>query len=100
MRDEGCTGGIGLVGARPSQNGLEECDTLLMVGTSFPYMEFLPKPGQARGVQAMVDPLEPPLPAKITLSQARHFAESLIRGEPNREKIAITAVGNKVRELI
>ena len=30
---------------------MEECDTLLMVGTSFPYIEFLPKPGQARGVQ-------------------------------------------------
>jgi pyruvate dehydrogenase (quinone) len=61
--------------------------------------EALATPGPAV-VQAIVDPLEPPLPAKITLSQARHFAESLIRGEPNREKIAITAVGNKVRELI
>jgi pyruvate dehydrogenase (quinone) len=45
------TGGVGLLGTKPSQEALEECDTLLMIGTSFPYIEFLPKPGQARGVQ-------------------------------------------------
>jgi len=50
------TGPIGLLGTRPSQEALEECDTLLMVGTSFPYMEFLPKPGQARAVQIELDP--------------------------------------------
>lgn len=50
------TGGIGLTGTKPSQEVMEECDTLLMVGTSFPYMEFLPKPGQARGVQIDIDP--------------------------------------------
>jgi pyruvate dehydrogenase (quinone) len=51
------TGGIGLVGTRPSQEAIEQCDTLLMVGTSFPYIEFLPKPGQARGVQIELDPV-------------------------------------------
>jgi pyruvate dehydrogenase (quinone)/pyruvate oxidase len=50
------TGGIGLLGTRPSQEAIEACDTLLMVGTSFPYIEFLPKPGQARGVQLDLDP--------------------------------------------
>ncbi|MGZ3698184.1 MAG: thiamine pyrophosphate-dependent enzyme [Bdellovibrionota bacterium] len=45
------TGGIGLLGTRPSIDVMENCDTLLMVGTSFPYMEFLPKPAQARAVQ-------------------------------------------------
>jgi pyruvate dehydrogenase (quinone)/pyruvate oxidase len=50
------TGGIGLLGTKPSQEALEQCDTLLMVGTSFPYMEFLPKPGAARGVQIDLDP--------------------------------------------
>src|SRR5205085_9233703 len=50
------TGGIGLLGTRPSQEALEGCDTLLMVGTSFPYIEFLPKPGQARAVQIDLDP--------------------------------------------
>jgi pyruvate dehydrogenase (quinone)/pyruvate oxidase len=50
------TGGIGLLGTRPSQEALESCDTLLLVGTSFPYIEFYPKPDQARGVQIDVDP--------------------------------------------
>jgi pyruvate dehydrogenase (quinone) len=51
------TGGIGLLGTKPSQEALEDCDTLLMVGTSFPYIEFLPKPGQARGIQIELDPM-------------------------------------------
>ncbi len=50
------TGGIGLLGTRPSQEALEECDTLLLVGTSFPYIEFYPKPGAARAVQIDTDP--------------------------------------------
>lgn len=50
------TGGIGLLGTKPSQEAMEDCDTLLMVGTSFPYIEFLPKPGQARGIQVELDP--------------------------------------------
>ncbi|MEO8735958.1 MAG: thiamine pyrophosphate-dependent enzyme, partial [Edaphobacter sp.] len=45
------TGGVGLLGTAPSQDALAECDTLIMIGTSFPYMEFLPKPGQAKCVQ-------------------------------------------------
>ena len=50
------TGGIGLLGTRPSQEAIEACDTLLMVGTSFPYIEFYPKAGQARAIQIDVDP--------------------------------------------
>lgn len=50
------TGGIGLLGTRPSQEALEDCDTLFIIGTSFPYIEFYPKPGQARGVQIDIDP--------------------------------------------
>jgi pyruvate dehydrogenase (quinone) len=45
------TGGIGLLGTRASQEAFEECDTLLIVGSTFPYVEYYPKPGQARGVQ-------------------------------------------------
>jgi pyruvate dehydrogenase (quinone) len=48
----------------------------------------------------VVDPLEPPLPPKITLEQARKFATSLLRGEPNRDKIALTVLGDRVRELV
>jgi pyruvate dehydrogenase (quinone) len=45
------TGGLGLLGTRPSEDLMERCDTLLMVGTSFPYTKHLPSAGQARVVQ-------------------------------------------------
>lgn len=45
------TGGIGLLGTRPSHEVMEACDTLLIVGSTFPYIEYYPKPGQARGIQ-------------------------------------------------
>jgi pyruvate dehydrogenase (quinone)/pyruvate oxidase len=61
--------------------------------------DFLNAPGPAV-LEAVVDPLEPPLPAKITADQALKFAESLARGEPNRKKIALTALSEKVREMI
>jgi pyruvate dehydrogenase (quinone) len=50
------TGGLGLLGTAPSVDAMEECDTLIMIGTSFPYIEFLPKPGQAKCVQIEIDP--------------------------------------------
>jgi pyruvate dehydrogenase (quinone) len=50
------TGQIGLLGTRPSWDMMQECDTLLMVGSRFPYAEFLPKEGSARGVQVDIDP--------------------------------------------
>ena len=50
------TGGIGLLGTEPSQDALEDCDTLFMVGTSFPYIEFLPEPGAVKCVQIDIDP--------------------------------------------
>jgi pyruvate dehydrogenase (quinone)/pyruvate oxidase len=45
------TGGIGLLGTAPSVDAMEDCDALLIVGSSFPYMEYLPDPEQAKGVQ-------------------------------------------------
>ena len=49
------TGSIGLLGTKPSWTLMNECDTLLMVGSSFPYSEFLPEEGKARGVQIDID---------------------------------------------
>jgi pyruvate dehydrogenase (quinone) len=49
------TGAIGLLGTKPTWQMMSECDTLLMVGSSFPYSEFLPEEGQARGVQIDLD---------------------------------------------
>src|SRR5690348_5812715 len=50
------TGGVGLLGTRPSQEALESCDTLLIVGSTFPYIEFYPQPGKAKAVQIELDP--------------------------------------------
>ncbi len=51
-----CTGSIGLLGTRPSWNMMQDADTLLMVGSSFPYSEFLPTTGQAKAVQIDLSP--------------------------------------------
>jgi len=64
-----CCGCIGLLGTKPSWDMMMGCDTLLMIGSSFPYSEFLPREGQARGVQIEIDgkmvsiryPMEVPL---------------------------------------
>nr|WP_110949349.1 thiamine pyrophosphate-requiring protein [Pseudomonas bohemica] len=50
------TGSIGLLGTEPSYKLMSECDTFLMIGSGFPYSEFLPKEGQARGVQIDLQP--------------------------------------------
>jgi pyruvate dehydrogenase (quinone) len=50
-----CTGHIGLLGSKPSWDLMQECDTLLVVGSSFPYAEFYPKAGQAKGIQIDTD---------------------------------------------
>ena len=50
------TGSIGLLGTKPSYDMMMDCDTLLMIGSGFPYSEFLPKEGAARGVQIDIDP--------------------------------------------
>ncbi len=49
------TGTLGLLGTRPSSDMMNECDALLMVGTCYPYSEFLPKEGHARGIQIDID---------------------------------------------
>ncbi|MDH6606283.1 pyruvate dehydrogenase (quinone) [Streptomyces sp. SAI-208] len=50
------TGSIGLLGTRPSYELMRDCDTLLTIGSSFPYTQFLPEFGKARGVQIDIDP--------------------------------------------
>jgi len=50
------TGGLGLLGTLPSELAMEECDTLLIAGSSFPYMQYLPEPDQAKAVQIDSDP--------------------------------------------
>jgi pyruvate dehydrogenase (quinone)/pyruvate oxidase len=50
-------GGLGLLGTKPSEELMEEADTLLMLGTNFPYTKFLPRPGAAKVVQIEIDPI-------------------------------------------
>jgi pyruvate dehydrogenase (quinone) len=50
------TGGVGLLGTAPSQDALADCNTLIIAGSSFPYLEFYPKPGKAKTVQIDLDP--------------------------------------------
>ena len=75
------TGSIGIIGTRASNEMMEECDTLLMVGSSFPYAEFLPAEGQARGVQIDIDArmlsLRYPMEANL-LGDARATLRALI----------------------
>ena len=81
-----CMGGLGLLGTKPSEEVMEECDTLLMVGTSYPYGTYLPEPGQARVVQIDVDasriglrlPVEAAVTAdaRVALSQLRPMLQS------------------------
>ncbi|HKC62704.1 MAG TPA: thiamine pyrophosphate-dependent enzyme [Pyrinomonadaceae bacterium] len=66
------TGGIGLLGTSPSQDALSTCDTLVIAGSSFPYIEFYPKPGDAKTVQIDIDP------ARIGL---RHPADVGLTGD-------------------
>jgi pyruvate dehydrogenase (quinone) len=49
------TGGLGLLGTAPSQDAMQECDTLIVAGSSFPYIEFYPRPGKAKTVQIDID---------------------------------------------
>ncbi len=75
------TGGIGLLGTRPSDLMMQNCDTLLMVGTSFPYSEWLPKEGQAKAVQIDISPRKLALryPADVLLhGDARETLELLL----------------------
>jgi len=66
------TGGIGLLGTKPSDLMMQNCDTLLMIGTSFPYAEWLPHEGQARAVQIDISP------RKLSL---RYPAEVMLHGD-------------------
>ena len=80
------TGTLGLLGTRPSQDVMEGCDTLLMVGTSFPYIEFLPRPGQARGVQIELDPMRVGLRYPIEVGLAGDSARTLEALLPRLER--------------
>ncbi|MFJ7167129.1 thiamine pyrophosphate-requiring protein [Streptomyces globosus] len=73
------TGAIGLLGTRPSYEMMRDCDTLLVVGSSFPYTQFLPEFGQARGVQIDIEPGMVGLRYPFELNVVGDAAETLRR---------------------
>ncbi len=76
------TGAIGLLGTKPSWDLMQECDTLFMVGSSFPYPEFLPKEGQARGVQIDIDGRMLSIRYPMTVNLVGDSAETLRALQP------------------
>ncbi|HWD67967.1 MAG TPA: thiamine pyrophosphate-requiring protein [Caulobacteraceae bacterium] len=75
------TGSIGMLGTKPSYDLMMGCDTLLMIGSGFPYSEFLPKEGKARGVQIDLDPamLSIRFPMEVNLTgDAKATLEALL----------------------
>ena len=88
------TGSIGLLGTKPSWEMMSDCDTLLMIGSGFPYSEFLPKEGQARGVQIDLKPdmlsLRYPMEVNLTGDSRETLRELLPmlqeKSDPRRQK--------------
>jgi pyruvate dehydrogenase (quinone) len=84
------TGAVGFLGTDASMSLMETCDTLLMVGTSFPYLEYLPKPGQARAVQIDSDPMRIALRYPVEIPLVGHSHATLqallprLRRNPDR----------------
>ncbi len=96
------TGSIGLLGTKPSSDMMRECDTLLMVGSSFPYSEFLPEEGQARGVQIDLDPrmlgLRYPMEMNLVGDSAETLQALLPLLEPKRDRSFREQVESWVRD--
>ena len=96
------TGGVGLLGTRASQNAFERCDTLLIVGSTFPYIEFYPKPGAARAVQIDIDPkrigLRYPVEAGLIGDSCRVLAELLPLIGENRNDAHLKAAQEDMAE--
>ena len=76
------TGSIGLLGTKPSYELMKGCDTLLMVGSSFPYAEFLPEEGKARGVQIDIDGRLIGIRHPMEVNLVGDSAETLPRARP------------------
>jgi pyruvate dehydrogenase (quinone)/pyruvate oxidase len=96
------TGGIGLLGTAPSEKALEECDSLLIVGSSFPYMDFYPAPGSATAVQIDSDAtrigLRYPVQAAL-VGDARATMEALVpRLERRRDRGFLEEAQRRMRD--
>ena len=94
------TGAIGLLGTKPSSEMMRNCDTLLMVGSSFPYSEFLPEEGQARGVQIDIDARMIGIRYPMDVHLVGDSTETLRRLIPRLERKADRAWREEIEEGI
>ena len=96
------TGGIGLLGTAPSVDAMKECDTLLLAGTNFPYLEFLPKPDRARTVQIDLDPARigtrHPVEAGLVGDCAGVLAALLPLIQPKRDRSFLEKMQQRMRD--
>ncbi len=96
------TGGLGLLGTKPSWDMLKGCDTFFVVGSCFPYSEFLPKPGHARGVQVDIDgrnlSLRYPMEVNIVGDAATTLRELLPLLEQNENTAWRTKIEGEVKD--
>ncbi len=99
---EYAAGGVGLLGTKPAQQALEECDTLLIAGSCFPYIEFYPKPGKAKCVQIDMDPQRIGLryPAHIGLvgDCARVLSALLPKVQPKQDRSFLSKTQQRMKE--
>lgn len=96
------TGSIGLLGTEPSYRMMTECDTLLMIGSGFPYAEFLPKEGSARGVQIDIDAgmlsIRFPMEVGLVGDAAETLRALLPRLKPKTDRTWRTGIEANVRD--
>jgi pyruvate dehydrogenase (quinone) len=97
-----CAGGTGVVGTRPAQDAFQACDALVIVGSSFPYIEFLPAPGQATCVQIDDRPerigLRYPADVGLVGDCARTLRELLTLVEDNPDRSFLETIQNGMRD--
>jgi pyruvate dehydrogenase (quinone) len=91
------TGSIGLLGTKPSWDLMKGCDTFFMIGSSFPYSEFLPEPGEARGVQVDIDGSRLSLRYPMELSIVGDSATTLRALLPMLQQKTDTAWANEIK---
>ena len=94
------TGSLGLLGTKPSWDLMKECDTFFMIGSGFPYSEFLPKPGEARGVQIDIDGAMLSLRYPMEVSMVGDSALSLRALLPLLEQKSDTAWREKIEKNV
>ncbi|HEY2899539.1 MAG TPA: thiamine pyrophosphate-dependent enzyme [Polyangia bacterium] len=97
-----CTGGIGLLGTAPSAEAMKECDTLLLAGTNFPYIEFLPAPKQARTIQIDIDPARigsrHPVEVGLVGDCRRVLAELVSRLQRKEDRAFLTKAQQRMKD--